>query len=154
MDEHEVIEHPIARTEHGHFAPGVSPNPYGRARKGTSFAEIAASLPEGVKRAIIDAQVKRAKDGSVRHAEFVRDTAEGRPAQRVDVTNVDAIGPFVRAALDAYGGLPEWMSIDQAQDVVLEGEVRAVDVSSAGILPETSSTYSEQGNEELSDGEA
>lgn len=77
---------PITRDSHGGWLPGVSGNPKGRPPKGQSFAELARNLPNEVKQKVIDQMVKQAADkGKVQAAEFLRDTAEGKPRQTVQV---------------------------------------------------------------------
>ena len=87
--------------------PGFTANPNGRPRK--TFSELAASIPEDKKQAVIDAQLKRAtEDRDTRAAEFLRDTAEGRPAQRVEVTDTtvaDALRGEILAALANAGAI-------------------------------------------------
>ena len=68
----------------GRILPGASLNPHGRPRRGESYAEIAANLSRPTKRRVILAMVKEAVgERNVRAAEFLRDTAEGKPAVRV-----------------------------------------------------------------------
>jgi hypothetical protein len=100
----------------GRFLPGHN---IGRPRKGETYSEIAASLPTDLKRGHIMAQSDRALAGDTRAAEFLRDTAEGRPAQRVEVTDTtvaDALRGEILQALAAAGAVKviegEWQEIE------------------------------------------
>jgi hypothetical protein len=100
----------ISESISGPFRPGFDPRRnVGRPRKGMTFAELAANLPETTKAQVIDAQVKRAvEDKDTRAAEYLRDTAEGRPQQRVEVhdTSMDTeVFDKVLAALAAAGAI-------------------------------------------------
>jgi hypothetical protein len=100
----------ITQSISGPFRPGYDPRRnVGRPRKGMTFAEIAAALPIESKQAVVHAQLERAtKHGDTRAAEYLRDTAEGRPAQRVEVTDTtvaDALRSEVLAALAKAGAI-------------------------------------------------
>ena len=107
------------QTVTGGFVAGFDPrrNLNGRPRK--SFAEIAANLPEQRKTTIIDTIATRAENGDVRAFEALRDTAEGRPAQRVEVTDTtvaDALRGEILQALAAAGAIK-----------VIEGEYQEIE---------------------------
>jgi len=88
------------------WVPGQSGNPNGRPKK--TYAELAASLPEDLKLQHINAQSERALAGDTRAFEALRDTAEGRPAQRVEVTDTtvaDALRGEILAALANAGAI-------------------------------------------------
>lgn len=79
------------------WQPGQSGNPRGRPPKGKSYRELAESRPEAKKLAVIQAMEDAAiQDKRVAAAEFLRDTAEGRPKQSVEVSQ--GIGEELRLA--------------------------------------------------------
>ena len=88
-----IIRNPTTGT----FEPGTIANPYGRPRKGETYADIAASLANRTKRTVVAAMVRRASKGDVRAAEYLTWTAEGKPATRIIVTQTDAESPLVSA---------------------------------------------------------
>jgi hypothetical protein len=91
--------------ETGKFLPG---HHIGRPRKGETYAEITAALPLELKRSHVMAISEKALDGDVRAFEALRDTAEGRPQQRVEVhdTSMDTeVFDKVLAALAAAGAI-------------------------------------------------
>ena len=102
----------------GQFEPGTIANPYGRPRKGESYAEIAASLANRTKRTVVAAMVRRASRGDVRAAEYLTWTAEGKPATRIIVTQTDAESPLV-SALQRIA-----QRIAASEGAVIEGESR------------------------------
>lgn len=105
--------------ENGKFLPG---HHIGRPKKGTTYAELAAATPIEIKQKVLDAQIERAiKDKDTRAAEYLRDTAEGRPAQRVEVTDTstaDALRAEVLAALAAAGAIRLPQVVDAEYTVV------------------------------------
>ena len=104
----------------GRFVPGVSGNPYGRPRRGETYAEIAMKLAVTTKRQVVASMARSARRGNVRAAEFLRDTAEGKPATRIIVTQTDADSPLV-SALQRIAS-----RIAQAEGVTIEGEARVL----------------------------
>jgi hypothetical protein len=85
---------------------GVSGNPNGRPRK--TFTDIVTDFPEQRKVQVVEAQFKRAESGDTRAAEFLRDTQDGRPTQRMEVTDTsvaDALRAEVLAALANAGAI-------------------------------------------------
>ena len=68
------------------WKPGQSGNPKGRPPKGQTYRELAANRPESRKQAVIEAMEEAAiLDKRVAAAEFLRDTAEGKPRQTVEL---------------------------------------------------------------------
>ena len=104
----------------GRFVPGNKANPYGRPRKGESYAEIAAGLANRTKRTVVAAMVKRATKGDVRAAEYLTWTAEGKPAVRV----IHEESPALAALLGT------WQEKRQA----IEAEYRLVDEAQADTI--------------------
>ena len=95
----------------GRILPGASLNPHGRPRRGESYAEIAANLSRPTKRRVILAMVKEAVgERNVRAAEFLRDTAEGKPAVRV----IHEESPALAALLSSFSAIDaDYTVIDQ-----------------------------------------
>lgn len=85
---------------------GVSGNPAGRPRK--TFTDIVLEQPESRKVKVVEAQFTRAEAGDTRAAEFLRDTQDGRPTQRLEVQDQgydNEVFDKVLAALAAHGQL-------------------------------------------------
>jgi hypothetical protein len=100
------------------FVKGYDPrrNVSGRPRK--TFTDIVTDFPEVRKVNVVEAQFQRAESGDTRAAEFLRDTQDGRPTQRMEVTDTsvaDALRAEVLAALAAAGAI-----------TVIEGEYSEV----------------------------
>ena len=96
----------------GRLLPGARLNPHGRPRRGESYAEIAANLSRPTKRRVILAMVREAVgERNVRAAEFLRDTAEGKPAVRV----IHEESPALAQLLQSFS------SIDGEYQVIDEG---------------------------------
>jgi hypothetical protein len=88
------------------WLPGHSGNPAGRPKK--TYADLASALPEDLKLQHVMAQSDRALAGDTRAFEALRDTAEGRPTQRMEVTDTsvaDALRAEVLAALANAGAI-------------------------------------------------
>lgn len=90
------------------FRPGYDPrrNLSGRPRK--TFTDIVTDFPEQRKVNVVEAQFVRAESGDTRAAEFLRDTQDGRPTQRMEVTDTsvaDALRAEVLAALANAGAI-------------------------------------------------
>jgi hypothetical protein len=99
---------------------GVSGNPAGRPRK--TFTDIVTDFPEQRKVQVVEAQFKRAESGDTRAAEFLRDTQDGRPTQRMEVTDTtvaDALRAEVLAALANAGAISY---VDAEYEVLPAGE--------------------------------
>src|SRR5262245_31162515 len=79
--EHRLVESDNGRDPStGRFTVGNNANPYGRPRRGKTYRELAANRPDEKKLAVILAMERKATvDGTVGAAEFLRDTAEGKP---------------------------------------------------------------------------
>ena len=105
----------------GNFLPGSSGNPHGRPKRGESYADLASLRPVTKKMQVVLAMEREAiRRGSVRAAEFLRDTAEGKPATRIIVTQTDAESPLV-SALQAAA-----REIMAARGTIIEGEARVL----------------------------
>jgi hypothetical protein len=94
------------RDASGRLLPGHTANPNGRPVK--SFTDIVTEFPVQRKVKVVEAQFKRAESGDTRAAEFLRDTQDGRPQQRVEVhdTSMDTeVFDKVLAALAAAGAI-------------------------------------------------
>src|SRR5688572_24299850 len=96
------------QTNTGRFVTGADPrrNVSGRPRK--TFTDLVTDFPEQRKVKVVEAQFKRAESGDTRAAEFLRDTQDGRPQQRVEVhdTSMDTeVFDKVLAALAAAGAI-------------------------------------------------
>jgi hypothetical protein len=92
----------------GRFVAGADPrrNLSGRPKK--TFTDIVAEFPEQRKVQVVEAQFQRAESGDTRAAEFLRDTQDGRPTQRMEVTDTsvaDALRLEVLAALANAGAI-------------------------------------------------
>ncbi len=112
----------IRDTQTGRFIAGQSGNPAGRPPRGLSFAELANRRPSHRKLAVVLAQERKAiAKGDTRAAEWLRDTAEGKPATRIIVTQTDAESPLV-SALQRIAS-----RIAQAEGVTIEGESRLIE---------------------------
>ena len=112
---------PAAQLRPYQWKPGQSGNPAGRPRKGQSYRELAEARPSHRKLAIVLAQEQRAiAKGDTRAAEWLRDTAEGKPATRIVVEQADGPSPFI----DALRAIRQ--EIAEARGVI-EGEARVVD---------------------------
>ena len=96
------------QTVTGGFVAGFDPrrNLNGRPRK--TFGELIMEEPEDRRVKVVRAQYARAEDGDTRAAEYLRDTSEGRPAQRVEVTDTtqaDQLRAEILAALANAGAI-------------------------------------------------
>lgn len=110
VEQQSLMTDSIARMSRTWWQPGVSGNPLGRPPKGKSWRELAASRPEHRKLAVIMAQEERALEGSTKAAEFLRDTAEGKPAVTVITNASDTDSPIVSILrslqLEITSGIP------------------------------------------------
>jgi hypothetical protein len=72
------------------WKPGQSGNPNGRPKAGKSFAErIRESLSEEDWTAIIEKATEQAKAGDKAARDFLLDRTEGKPNQKIDITEHD-----------------------------------------------------------------
>jgi hypothetical protein len=72
------------------FKPGQSGNPKGRPKKGLAMAErIRAALTEEDWLAIIEKATEQAKAGDKAARDFLLDRTEGKPNQKIDITEHD-----------------------------------------------------------------
>ncbi len=95
-----------ARNPGHRWQKGESGNPAGRPPKSRTFRAIASALPEEKKAAVIERQYERAiKEGHVGSAEFLRDTAEGKPRQTVEHEEAPLFFRLM-AELIAEGAMP------------------------------------------------
>ena len=72
------------------FKPGQSGNPKGRPKKGTAFAErIREAITDEEWLAIITKAKEQAIDGDRSARDFLIDRTEGKPNQKIDITEHD-----------------------------------------------------------------
>jgi len=72
------------------FKKGQSGNPAGRPKKGTAFAErIREAVKEEDWKKIIAKAVSQAKEGNPNARDFLLDRTEGKPNQKIDITEHD-----------------------------------------------------------------